>query len=147
MPEAWMVKGAERQQALESIKQKIVDLEGDVSKEHICGTLVLLIMSHLGSKLRREGDLQEVLGSVDYNKAQVPYRLFYAEIIPIVEASSAHREEQNVLLCRVLEFAQSSFTSGFYCKLQRAEIHDPHRIYDGHGPMDEVEMPLPHQVG
>jgi hypothetical protein len=147
MPEAWMVRDMERNNALESMKRDVLDLEAKLGREQVHVPLVMLIITQLCAELHNGRGVEEVLSGVDYHRASGPYRLFYSKILTAATSFSKNPEEQNILLCRLLKFAVESFTFRFQTDLHQAEFNQPHRFYDGHGPMDEVEMPLPHQVG
>ncbi len=126
MAEAWQVRSIERQDMLESLKSKVMELE-DVHGRQFDFVLVMILLDFMQDEVREGGD-------------DFPEGRFLDETLESLQLFARAKEERDVILCSLISWLVGSITGRFQSDLSAAEMKDPHKLFHADSAMSDVEI-------
>lgn len=140
--EAWVKRGAERQELLRELMQKVYGVEEGTGGKESMGEEKRIwfkfdLIQVIAERLKQRVDPRDRQNDIDRFTSSFFFR---DEILRRVEEFSRAEEETNQFLCELMERLQKSIMSQFQGELSKLEFYDPQRIF--HAPSAMTEVPL-----
>ncbi len=125
MTEAWMVRSSERQELLETLKQKAMDLE-EPPRRLARYDLARTCLAFLEDETAKPTESQAAT-------------FFFTEALPAITSFARAKEERDIIVCELLTWVVGSVTARFRGDLTHKEIVAPKTIFHATSAMEEVE--------
>lgn len=144
MPQAWQMRGIERQNLLEKIKREILEKEESWKCSRIEGWAMLLHYLH-----RKLVGAFYVATSSDY-PYNVPFELkqvFLDAVLGITQQIDKFKrcnEEGEALIAELFEWVAKEITHPYHRALQQKEFDDPKTVFGATSAVDDVPFPSDH---
>ncbi len=131
MTDAWMKRGAERQEFLESLKRQIID-EEEESHQRLTVQIPLAIA------------VMELLGAsspapITVVAKEKVWHLLSKKVWPQIKSFARTPEEEKALLAELLLWEANSLANYFKAPLQTQEIDEPEKLFEGRQAMDKAD--------
>jgi len=120
MNDAWMVRGSERQNLLESLKREVMEKENNEEPgRHVFQYDLAHVLLQFLLNEEMVGCLTESIGNT----------YFQCNVLPKTSGFARAKEERDVIICELLTWLVTSITSRFHSNLLHREIMDPQTIF------------------
>jgi len=117
MNDAWMVREAERQALLETLKQQVMEKEQEYGRREFDYDLAHECLYFLKSETR--------VGRI----ATYGTRYLEQVALPLINEFARAKEERDMIVCELLTWLTQTITSRFRSDLTHKEIMDPKVIF------------------
>jgi len=115
MSDAWMVRESERQEFLETLKRRVIDID-KWPYQDVCYSLARICLNFLQDETTEPADT-------------IPDNLFFTEFLPAMSNFSRAEEERSILIIDLLSWLVKSIAIRYRSALTHKEMRDPHTIF------------------
>ncbi len=137
MTEAWMKRGAERQEFLNRIKRVFYD-ELDETNQY--GDAQVLLCMAFTEFFARQRNIGRPLYNGSLTQDNWLWTLLFDKVWPVVQAFARTPEEAMDLMADLFKWSSESVIGSVKGPLQTQEITEPEKVFGGRKSMDEVEL-------
>ncbi len=139
MSDAWMKRGAERQELLELLKRLIIKQEDKVHDSQVARHATnTVLMEHLALKSGVALIFMSTTSEVTVARRNMQ-QLFQDMILPQIKDFAKAEEEENALIAELYTWSSVSIAAHFKGALMTAEIREPETFFDGKQATDPVD--------
>lgn len=124
MSDAWMVRGSERQELLEKLKQRVMEIE-ESPLSSFNYELVEVCLAFL-----KDETITPSEGEAD--------QFFFNDVLSAISEFSRAEEECKVMICDFLQWLIESIISRFRSDLLRKEVAEPQTIFHASSATEQI---------
>jgi hypothetical protein len=138
MPQAWLVRGSQRQEFIENVMRRIREKEEESEtanwQKFLCDLVTVILLE------MRENQITKRITEAGSGKASEVEEFFVFSILKPLGNFACTESEKKALMAEILEKVVTSFTREFYCALVREECNNPMAVFRAPSATAEVEL-------
>jgi hypothetical protein len=138
MPQAWLVRGAQRQEFIEKVMCRIREKEEESEtadwQKFLCDLITAILLE------MREGQITKRVAETGSELASEAEKFLVFSILEPLGNFARTKSEKKALIAEILEKVIASLTREFYRALAKEEGNEPMKVFRASSATAEVEL-------